>query len=132
MARKINNWIIHCKKYAKEHNIKYCDALNDVNCKNSYKNGEGFKDVLNVVKNAANSDIGKAVLNKGVEIASDYAKKKINGQGLFGDIGGVVGLRGGPIGSVVAKFIGDNVDKKLGTGIRRKKSYKVNGGALMP
>ena len=34
----MNNWIEHCKKYAKEHNVSYRQALKDA--KASYKKSE--------------------------------------------------------------------------------------------
>ena len=32
-----NPWIVHCKAYAKKHNMKYPDAVKDPKCKSSYK-----------------------------------------------------------------------------------------------
>ena len=32
-----SSWIDHVKMYAKEHNMKYSDALKDSKCKSSYK-----------------------------------------------------------------------------------------------
>jgi hypothetical protein len=64
-----NKWITFVKNYAKEHNMKYSDCLKNGKCKAAYKKGEGFSDL---VKTAVNSNIGKAVFNKGVEMGSDY------------------------------------------------------------
>ena len=35
--RPPNPWIVHCKAYAKKHNMKYRDVLGDPGCKASYK-----------------------------------------------------------------------------------------------
>ena len=32
-----NKWIDHVKKYAKDHNMKYMEALKDPKCKAAYK-----------------------------------------------------------------------------------------------
>jgi hypothetical protein len=110
--------------------------------------GDGFMDdMTGMVKKAAASDLGKAVLNKGVEIGLDYANSKLKnkgikiskGDGFFSDlgknVGAVAGARGGPIGSIVASSLGsaggNQVDKLLGTGIK-KRGRKSKGGALLP
>lgn len=123
-----NSWIQHCKNYSKKHNKKYSDCLKDPNCKKAYKNGEGFGDVL---KTVVNSDIGKSLINKGIDMATNKIKNKVNGRGLFSQIGSVLGTRGGPIGSIVGNTVGQMVDNKLGTGIKRGRKKKY-GTALMP
>jgi hypothetical protein len=37
-----NAWVNHVKQYAKDHNLKYGDALKDAECSASYKSGSGF------------------------------------------------------------------------------------------
>jgi len=35
---KTNKWIMHVKKYARDHNINYMEALKSSDCKKKYKN----------------------------------------------------------------------------------------------
>ena len=107
--------------------------------------GDGL---LDMVKNVASSDIGKSVLNKGIELGLNYANEKLKnkglkiskGDGFFSDLGknlgGVAGLRGGPVGSVIGAHLGDasgsQIDKLLGTGLKKRGRNKKNGGALLP
>ena len=69
-----NNWINYVKAYAKKHNIKYSEALKDPKCKAGYKKGEGLFDVL--------KSVGQAVAPVAIDLASDYAKKKVSGGGM--------------------------------------------------
>ena len=69
-----NKWIEYVKSYAKKHNMKYSEALKDPKCKAGYKSGEGVFDVL--------KSVGKAVAPVAIDLASDYAKKKISGSGM--------------------------------------------------
>jgi hypothetical protein len=124
----------------------------------SAKRGEGFfGDAFKVIKNAAETDVGKALINKGVEVGLDYAKNKlkngkspsgeqlsaIRGDGLFGDLGQNLGLalggsKGGPLGAIVGSQLGNvggsKIDKLLGTGLKKRgrPSKSKKGGALLP
>lgn len=69
-----NKWIEYVKAYAKKHNLKYNDALKDPKCKAGYKKGEGLFDVL--------KSVGQAVAPVAIDLASDYAKKKVSGGGM--------------------------------------------------
>ena len=125
----------------------FMKMVRDKKKSNKKVKGDGIMDVANSVKKAAESDLGKAVLNKGIEMGLDYAKSKLKenglkyyeGNGFFSDLGSnmgaVAGLEGGPMGSIVGshlgKATGSQVDKLLGTGIK-KKSKKSKGGALLP
>ena len=127
-----NNWINHCKNYAKEHGIKYNDALKSMDCKKSYKNGAGFGDVL---KKVATSDTVKNLAKSGIDYGVQKLKDKIDGKGLFGDIGKTVlrtGLNYAPIPNMARDIVG-NVGEKLidktGVGIKRRKK---KGMALYP
>jgi phage-related protein len=142
-----NKWVEHVKSYAKKHNLKYNEALKDINCKNEYKTGKGYSDVLKVVDKKKVKKIAKS----GVDYGADYIKDKIDGMGhkklgngIFGDVGSVLGTAGaafltknpiaGPIGGVVAKNIGNKIDKVLGTGKKHFAKGKTDyiGGALYP
>lgn len=146
----MNKWIQHVKDYAKKHNLKYNEALKNVNCKNEYKIGKGYVDVLEKVVDK--QKVKKLAKNK-IDDGANYIKEKINGMGnnklgngIFGDIGGVLGPVGAafltknpiaaPIGGVVAKNVGNKVDKLLGTGNKKKHFSKGKtdylGGALYP
>jgi len=69
-----NKWIEYVKAYAKKNNMKYSEALKDPKCKAGYKSGEGVFDVL--------KSVGKAVAPVAIDLASQYAKKKISGSGM--------------------------------------------------
>jgi len=69
-----NKWIEYVKAYAKKNNMKYNEALKDPKCKAGYKSGEGVFDVL--------KSVGKAVAPVAIDLASQYAKKKISGSGM--------------------------------------------------
>jgi hypothetical protein len=69
-----NKWIEYVKAYAKKNNMKYSEALKDPKCKAGYKSGEGIFDVL--------KEVGKAVAPVAIDLASNYAKKKISGSGM--------------------------------------------------
>ncbi len=69
-----NKWIEYVKAYAKKNNMKYSEALKDPKCKAGYKKGEGIFDVL--------KEVGKAVAPVAIDLASNYAKKKISGSGM--------------------------------------------------
>jgi len=69
-----NKWIEYVKAYAKKHNMKYSEALKDPKCKAGYKSGEGVFDVL--------KSVGQAVAPVAIDLASQYAKKKISGSGM--------------------------------------------------
>jgi hypothetical protein len=47
----VNAWINHVKAYAKEHNLKYGDALKDHECKATYKKGSGIGGLNKVMAN---------------------------------------------------------------------------------
>ena len=70
-----NKWIEYVKAYAKKNNMKYREALKDPKCKEGYKKGEGLFDVL--------KEVGKAVAPVAIDLASDYAKKKVSGGMVF-------------------------------------------------
>jgi hypothetical protein len=56
-----------------------------------------------------------------------------HGMGLFGEIGKYGGARYGPIGSIVGNYVGERLDKRIGTGMRHKKrKHSRFGGALYP
>lgn len=117
--------------------------------------GDGFfGDAFKVIKNVAETDVGKAIINKGVEVGLDYAKNKLNkgkgvkgvkgkslsGDGFFGDLGQNLGValggsKGGPLGAIVGSHLGNvggsKIDKLLGTGIK-KRGRPSKGGALLP
>jgi hypothetical protein len=69
-----NKWIEYVKSYAKKNNMKYSEALKDPKCKAGYKSGEGVFDVL--------KSVGQAVAPVAIDLASQYAKKKISGSGM--------------------------------------------------
>jgi hypothetical protein len=69
-----NKWIEYVKAYAKKNNMKYSEALKDPKMKAGYKKGEGMFDVL--------KEVGKAVAPVAIDLASDYAKKKVSGGGM--------------------------------------------------
>jgi hypothetical protein len=69
-----NKWIEYVKAYAKKNNMKYNEALKDPKCKAGYKSGEGVFDVL--------KSVGQAVAPVAIDLASQYAKKKISGSGM--------------------------------------------------
>jgi len=73
-TKMANKWIEYVKAYAKKNNMKYSEALKDPKCKAGYKGGEGFMDVL--------KEVGKAVAPVAIDLASNYAKKKISGKGM--------------------------------------------------
>jgi len=73
-TKMANKWIEYVKAYAKKNNMKYNEALKDPKCKAGYKSGEGIFDVL--------KEVGKAVAPVAIDLASNYAKKKIGGRGI--------------------------------------------------
>jgi hypothetical protein len=73
-TKMANKWIEYVKAYAKKNNMKYSEALKDPKCKAGYKSGEGIFDVL--------KEVGKAVAPVAIDLASNYAKKKISGKGM--------------------------------------------------
>jgi hypothetical protein len=73
-TKMANKWIEYVKAYAKKNNMKYSEALKDPKCKAGYKGGEGIFDVL--------KEVGKAVAPVAIDLASNYAKKKISGKGM--------------------------------------------------
>ena len=101
------------------------------------KQGAG---IVDDVKKVIKSNEAKAIMNKGIEIGADMLKKKINGEGFFGNVGkalgAVAGSRGGPLGSIVGEHTGDlfgnMIDKKLGTGVKKGRGRPKKGGSLLP
>jgi hypothetical protein len=73
-TKMANKWIEYVKAYAKKNNMKYSEALKDPKCKAGYTGGEGIFDVL--------KEVGKAVAPVAIDLASNYAKKKISGKGM--------------------------------------------------
>lgn len=73
-TKMANKWIEYVKAYAKKNNMKYSEALKDPKCKAGYKGGEGIFDVL--------KEVGKAVAPVAIDLASNYAKKKLSGGGM--------------------------------------------------
>ena len=130
-----NKWIDHVKKFAKHNNMKYNEALKDVNCKSSYKQYGGgiMEEGLNYVKNEGKKMV-KNEAKKLVDRGADMIKNKVIGNGLFGDIGKSISgfaLDNAPLPNIV-KDVG-----KLGTnylidksGMGMKKRRGRNGGAL--
>jgi len=145
----VNKWVEHVKNFSKQHNMKYNDALKDMNCKSSYVKGSGImNDGLNYVKNEGKKLVkneAKKLVDKGAnfiknEVIGDgvggLTSSKKMGSGIFGDIGKTVSgfvLDAAPIPGVardVGKIGTNYLFDKSGLGVRKRRGKKPNGGAL--
>jgi len=133
-----NKWIEFVKKYSRDNNIKYNEALKDINCKNSYKQmGSGIiDDGINYVKNEGKKMIKKGAKNL-VDKGAELIKNNIIGDGIFGDIGKSISgyaLDKLPVPDVVKNVgkLGTNylIDKS-GLGLKKKRGRKMGGALYM-
>ena len=101
--------------------------------KNKNKKGEGLLDDIKNVAKSKGKELIKLGIDKGVDVLKDKLKEKV-GDGIFGSVGQIAGMRGGPLTSAIAGVLGNEIDKKLGTGVKRKYNKKTKTGAalLMP
>lgn len=138
-----NKWINHVKEYAKQHNLKYNDALKDTNCKSSYKKGSG---IIDTIKNEGKKIVKREAKNL-IDQGSNFIKNEVigdgisglnkkSGKGIIGDIGksltGFV-INSAPIPDVARDIgkIGSNyLFDKSGLGIKTLKRVTKKGGAL--
>ena len=136
-----NKWINHVKNYAQKNNMKYNEALKDMNCKASYKDyrekygGGIMEDGLNYVKNEGKKMV-KNEAKKLVDKGADLIKNQVIGNGIFGDIAKgasnfLIDQAPAPnfvkdIGKLGTNYLVD----KTGLGLKGKMKRKRKGGAL--
>lgn len=136
-----NKWINHVKRYAQEHNMKYNEALKDINCKELYDKNKDYygngimEDGLNYVKNEGKKMV-KNEAKKLVDKGADLIKNKVIGNGIFGDIAKgasnfLIDQAPAPnfvkdIGKLGTNYLVD----KTGLGVKGKIKRKRKGGAL--